>query len=59
MIYCQVIKKDGVYKVIATEEEKTITLSVKEKLSDAKELAFALFDLGKVDAVEVEGLVVL
>lgn len=53
MIYCQIIKRDGVYLVIATEEEKTITLAHKEKLSDAKELAFALFELGKVDEVEV------
>jgi len=59
MIYCQIIKRDGVYHVIATEEEQTVILSVKEKLSDAKELAYHLFYLGKVDAVEVEGLQVL
>ncbi len=59
MIYCKIIKRDGIYKVIATEEEKTITLSIKEELADAKELAFALFDMGKVDAVEIEGLLVL
>lgn len=52
MIYCQIVKKDGVYKVMATEEKKTITVATKEKLEDAKELANALFALGKVDAVE-------
>lgn len=59
MIYCQIIKRENVYYVIATQESKTITLAVKDKLSDAKELAFALFELGKVDNVEVEGLLVL
>ena len=53
MIYCQVIKSDDVYKVIATQEKDTVTLSIKEKLSEAKEFAFALFDLGKVDVVEI------
>jgi len=59
MIYCQIIKKDGVYNVIATEEEKTVTLAIKDKLEDAKELAIALFELDKVDAVEIEGVLIL
>jgi len=59
MILCQVIKRDDLYYIIVKEEEKTITLSVKEKLSSAKEFAFALFDFGKVNAVEIEGLLVL
>lgn len=59
MIYCRLLNRENVYYVIATQKNKTITLAVKDKLSDAKELAFALFELGKVDNVEVEGLLVL
>lgn len=59
MIYCQIIKRDGVFAVIATEENKTITLAVKEKLEDAKELAYALFNMGKVDAVDTKEVLIL
>jgi len=59
MIYCQIIKEDETYKVIATEEEKTITLAIKDNLIDAKKLAYHLFYLGKIDAVEIEGISVL
>lgn len=59
MIYCRLLNRENVYYVIATQKNKTFTLAVKDKLSDAKELAFALFELGKVDNVEVEGLLVL
>lgn len=59
MIYCKVVKSNDVYKVLVIQKGKTKTLSVKEKLADAKELAYALFNLGKVDAVEVDKVIFL
>jgi len=53
MIYCKIIKDDDVYKVIATEEERSITVAVKSNAKDAKELAFSLYEAKKVDEVDI------
>ena len=59
-ILCKIEQDEiGMWKVTAEQDEKKITLALKETKHDAKELAFALHSLGKVGAVEIGGLLIL
>lgn len=54
-ILCKIEKEDNLYKITIEQGDKKTTLALKDKESDAKELALDLFNMGKVGAVEFEG----
>jgi len=60
VIICRITKDEiGMWKITAEQDEKKITITVKETEQDAKNLALDLLSFGKVGAVEIGGLLIV